>query len=108
MNRPAVPILLWAGLQILFGIMLLIWARGGTPWLLLIAGGIWIAGFVFFIHPPARMVRRSSARSGAFLAAAAFAAILTGLFAGAWLVIIGGLAAAGALYLLIVETRAAR
>lgn len=108
MNRPAVPVLLWAGLQILFGIMLLIWAWGGTPWLLLIAGGVFIAAFALFIDPPARLVRRSSARSGSFLAAVSVAAILTGLFAGAWLVILGALAGAGSLYLLIAETRGSR
>lgn len=108
MNRPAVPILLWAGLQILFGIILLIWTPGSTPWLLLIASGIFIGIFALFVDPPRWLIRRSSARAGAFLAAFAIAAILTGLFAGAWLVIIGALVGAGSLFLLITETRAAR
>jgi len=105
MNRPAVPILIWAGLQFLFGVILLVWQQGGTPWLMLMAGGVLAAAFALFVDPPAWLVHPSAKQSGAVLGAVAFAAILTGLFAGAWLVILGGLLAATSVVLLVAEAR---
>jgi hypothetical protein len=107
-NRPAVPILLWASLQFIYGAMLLIWSGGGTVWLLLIASGVLTGCFAIFVDPPRWLVRRTGARRGAVLAALAVAAILVGLFAGQWLVIIGALVGIGSLVLLTAETRAAK
>lgn len=102
MKGGSAPLLAWAGLQVLLGVMLAIWS-GGTPSLLLIGGAmplVLLAAWNQARPAPAETRLLPSESMPVAVFAIGLAAAAVGLTAGLWLVLVGAeIAAFGAVWL---------